>query len=176
MITMLGAGDQMKRTSLSFRSVNLRGCQGYDPDLQRHHLLPRQLLTRHCFATLIATLGRDRIGFDDFRRNGILLPSQEKAALRTLLPMHRGPHRAYNDMVMERVGCIEAHWVVQSRQSRRQACEDALQRLSLLQRALRRRLFERSRRTVLNRRDPALARQDFDQLDAMAELLWAATS
>ena len=90
--------------------------------------------------------------------------------------MYRGPHRTYNAMCMKRVGCIEAHWVAQYRHSQRQTCEDALERLSLLQSALRRRLFDQSRRTVLNRHDPALVQHDFAQLDVMAELLWAATS
>ena len=47
-------------------------------------------------------------------------------------------------------------------------------RLWLLQSALRKRLLDQSRRLVLKRRDPALARSDFSELDAMAEALFAA--
>ena len=34
------------RSRLSFRAVNRKGTPGYDPALQRHHLLPFQLLGR----------------------------------------------------------------------------------------------------------------------------------
>lgn len=50
------------------------GAAGYDPGLQRHHLLPIQLLGERYFQRMFAVIGRGRIGFDDFRANGILLP------------------------------------------------------------------------------------------------------
>ena len=78
--------------------------------MQRHHLLPRQLLNTRGLAGMLARLGREHIGFDDFRRNGLLLPASISAALRVGLPMHRGPHRSYNAMVADRVGQIEADW------------------------------------------------------------------
>lgn len=99
-----------KRSSLSFRSVNRSSDPDYDAGLQRHHLLPRQLLSKNCFGALFDTIGRERIGFDDFRSNGLLLPAREKTALRIGLPMHRGPHRDYNAMVIERVGQVESGW------------------------------------------------------------------
>ncbi len=68
----------------------------YDPGLQHHHLLPRQLLSRPCFRRMFETLGHERIGFNDFRAKGI--------------PLHRGPHPRYSGMAMERVGGIEAIW------------------------------------------------------------------
>lgn len=92
------------RERLAFRAVNRRGAPGYQPGLQRHHLLPCQLLSKSCFGGMFDAIGRGRIGFDDFRRNGMLLPAREDAALRMALPLHRGPHRDYNAMVMERVG------------------------------------------------------------------------
>ena len=162
------------RGILPFRSVNRRGCPGYDPGLQRHHLLPRQLLTRRCFSCLFSEVGRDALGFDDFRRNGILLPARDEAVWRTLLPLHRGPHRDYNTMVIERVGMIESRWSHRKKMCSQQAGEEALLRLGLLQSALRKRLLDQSRRLVLNRRDPALAKPDFSELDAMAEVLFAA--
>lgn len=70
------------RRRLSFRAVNRRGEPGYDAALQRHHILPRQLLAARCFAPLFAATGRERVGFDDFRRNGMLLPARSEAALR----------------------------------------------------------------------------------------------
>jgi hypothetical protein len=83
---------------------------GYDPGVQRHHLLPRQLLGHRCFGPLFDLLGRDRLGFEDFRTNGLLLPASDGAVMRMGLPLHRGPHRDYNELVMERVGQVEARW------------------------------------------------------------------
>ena len=55
------------------------------------------------------------------------------------------------------------------------AMVDSLYRLSLLQSALRKRLLADRRGIVLNREDPLGTGFDFTELDAMAELLWAAT-
>ena len=81
------------------------------PRSQRHHLLPRQLLFRaRCFGTMFAAIGRERVGFDDFRTNGLLLPASEEATIRTGMPLHRGPHHRYNEVVIARVGRIEESW------------------------------------------------------------------
>ena len=165
-----------ERDCLPFRAVNQRAAPDYHPGLQRHHLLPRQLLGQRCFGVLFASLGRDRIGFDDFRSNGLLLPANDAAALRFGLPLHRGPHRDYNALVIERVGRVEASWSAQRCKAPDLALCDALMRLTLLQRALRRRLLDTARRRLaLNRRDPLGHAADFTELDAMAEALWGAT-
>ena len=163
------------RQRLAFRAVNRKGAPGYDPALQRHHLLPRQLLSRRCFGPLFGALGRERIGFDDFRANGMLLPARGDAALRLGLPLHRGPHRAYNELVLERVGQFEGEWSRLRRCAADAALEQALMRLSLLQAALRHRLLDERNRLVLNRRDPLGQGYDFAALDAMAERLWTDT-
>jgi hypothetical protein len=125
---------------------------------------------------LIAAVGGDSIGFDDFRRNGMLLPASEGVALRLGLPLHRGPHRDYNRLVGERVGQIEAGWSSARGRAPEIAAHDAHQRLALLQRALRRRLLAVERRPfALNRRDPLGREVDFTELDAMAGALWPAT-
>ena len=147
------------RTRVSFRAVNRRGSLQYDPALQRHHLLRRQLIGRRCFGRLFAEVGRHRIGFDDFRRNGLLLPAREDALQRLGLPLHRGPHRNYNDMVIARVGRIESIWS----RHRMTDSEDAA-RTDELQPFL------------LNRKDPLGSGVDFSDLDAMAEVLWGATA
>jgi hypothetical protein len=67
-------------------------------------------MARHGIGQLIDCLGTDRIGFHDFRRNGMLLPATDEEALRLGLPLHRGPHRSYNELVLERMGQIEAGW------------------------------------------------------------------
>ncbi len=169
-------GPAPERARLPFRAVNRAGQPGHDPSLQRHHLLPCQLRTRRCFARLIGQLDPARLGFDDFRRNGLLLPSRSEAARRTGLPLHRGPHRDYNAMVIERVGQIEAAWSARQARNSHAAGEDALFRLALLQRTLRRRLLDPPGRPLrLNRHDPLGTGFDFTQLDAMAETLWSGT-
>lgn len=164
-----------QRAPIAFRSVNRRGRLGYDPELQRHHLLPRQLLSRQCFEPLLSALGPQRVGFDNFRTNGLLLPASEEASVRTGLPLHRGPHRRYNEIVIDRVGSIEKSWRKRRRCHPDAALTEANERLRLLQMALRRRLLSGAKRLVLNRNDPLGAGFDFTELDAMAESLWAAT-
>jgi A nuclease family of the HNH/ENDO VII superfamily with conserved AHH len=164
-----------ERRRLSFRAVNRRGAADYDPGLQRHHILPRQLLGRTCFAPLLSALGREHLCFEDFRRNGLLLPANDDAAVRTGLPLHRGPHREYNALVSERVGQIESHWSAIRGRAPEVALTEAYERLELLQRALRRRLLAQQRRLKLNRRDPLGSGIDFTELDAMAAQLWPAT-
>lgn len=178
MAGLTGAGLGLlapQRQRLSFRAINLRDRPGYDPGLQRHHILPRQILTRSCFGPMLSALGRDHVDFDDFRRNGLLLPANDAAAVRIGLPLHRGPHRDYNAMVIERVGQIEAGWSATRLRAPEVALIEAYQRLELLQRALRRRLLAQQRRLLLNRKDPLGSGLDFSELDAMADLLWPAT-
>ncbi len=166
-----------KRVRLNFRAVNRRDAPGYDPAVQRHHLIPRQLGEMRCFAPMIAAVGRERIGFEDFRRNGMLLPSREDAALRMALPLHRGPHRDYSALVRECFGQIETAWAVLRPRAPEVALDQAVMRLALLQRALRRRLLAGDRvRMRLNRHDPLGHGADFGELDALVEALWGATA
>lgn len=163
------------RAPLPFAQANRKNTAGYDEGFQRHHLLPLQLLSARCFGRLFDSLRPDRVGFDDFRRNGLLLPAIESAAMRIGLPLHRGPHRRYNDLVIERVGQIEAGWALARRRSAEAARGQASLRLGLLQGALRRRLLDPTRRLALHRRDRLGAEIDFTELDALAEALWSAT-
>lgn len=173
----LARGTSVLRKKLPFRSVNRRDSPGYEPGMQRHHLLPRQLLQQNAFGQLFDHIGRDRIGFDDFRSNGLLLPSSDEAALRMRMPLHRGPHRDYNGVVAERVGQIETDWSRLRLLAPEIALDQARMRLDLLQRALRRRLLAADRRQLrLNRHDPIGHGLDFAELDAMADVLWAGTA
>ena len=134
------------------------------------------MLKLAAFAGMIDELGRQRIGFEDFRRNGLLLPAREAAVVRTGLPLHRGPHGHYNGMVIERVGQIECDWQARRRRCADRAGEEALRKLALLQQALRCQLLEPHRRSfLLNRRDPLGSGFDFTELDAMADKLWTGT-
>ncbi|MCB2058453.1 MAG: AHH domain-containing protein, partial [Novosphingobium sp.] len=106
----------------------------------------------------------------------LLLPANDSAAVRIGLPLHRGPHRNYNELVIERVGQIEVNWSVVRLKAPEVALSEALERLRLLQRALRRRLLDQQRRMRLNRRDPLGTGFDFSELDAMADALWPVTA
>ncbi|WP_298303142.1 AHH domain-containing protein [uncultured Erythrobacter sp.] len=163
------------RSTLSFHSINRCGSPNYDPGLQRHHLLPKQLLRKRYFGRMFESIGRVRVGFDDFRFNGLLLPATEQASMRTGLPLHRGPHPIYNELVIERVGSIESHWESVTRKDPESACNEALDRMRLLQRALRICLLNERKGFVLNRNDPLGTGFNFDTLDAMAEQFWSST-
>jgi len=126
---------------------------------------------------MLTAVGGDNLGFDDFRRNGMLLPATEDAASGVRLPLHRGPHRSYNAMVAERMGQIEAGWSARRTHSPQSAHAEAAMRLRLLQSALRRRLLQPGQRPImLNRNDPLGKGVDFSELDAMVDMLWAETN
>lgn len=172
----VGEEGQIQRPALPFRAVNRRGSKTHDPGLQRHHLLPRQLLGMAEFSSIIDHLGQSRIGFEDFRRNGLLLPSRDSTVVRTGLPLHRGPHRHYNSMVIERVGEIDRVWRHGRTKNRTRAAERALGQLAQLQDRLRKSLLNPgSSPLLLHRKDPLGCRYDYRELDAMADQLWRAT-
>lgn len=165
------------RPRLPFRAVNVPGRIDYRSGMQRHHLLPCQLLSRRCFACLFAAVGLDCRAIDDFRCNGLLLPATDEAAVQLRLPLHRGPHRAYSDMVGQRVGQIELEWARCRMRYPQRATVDAVMRLNLLQGALRSYLLRAcSARPRLHTRDPLGATPDFTRLDAIAGSLWAGTT
>jgi hypothetical protein len=125
---------------------------------------------------MLESIGGHRHRFEDFRENGLLLPCDEPAALRMGLPLHRGPHRLYSQLVVERVGQIESGWAAMRDKDPQGAAIQAHMRLDLLQRALRRYLLDGQRRRLkLNRRDPLGVGVDFTELDAMVDALWGST-
>ena len=166
--------DRSELAPIPFGAVNRAGCAGYVAGLQRHHLLPRVLIGQPCFARLIEALGASA-AFEDFRCNGMLLPTTEGAAVRMGLPLHRGPHSAYSSMVRERLGGIEEGWAVACNGDADEAGIAALRALAALQADLRRNLLDPSRTVRLNRYDPLGSGTVFTRIDAMAETLWGAT-
>lgn len=79
-------------------------------------------------------------------------------------------------MVAQRLGQIEASWAGQRWKQPAIAQTEAVMRIDLLQRALRKRLLGALRWPIrLNRKDPHWARLDFTDLDMLAENLWADT-
>ncbi|RYY33712.1 MAG: hypothetical protein EOP59_17270 [Sphingomonadales bacterium] len=161
---------------MPFAAVNRPGQPVHSGDLQRHHLLPRQAIDWPGLQRLFDCLGRERIGFDDFRRNGLLLPSRESAVLRLGLPLHLGPHRDYNQMVIERLGGIERSWARRRTCNADAARKSAAIRIGLLQAALRKRILEQRRPIRFHRADPLDHNRDFTILDSLAEDLWRASA
>jgi hypothetical protein len=158
-----------QRAAIPFRHINRADTPGFRANMQRHHLLPVALVGRGAINRFLDRIGLEQVGFHDFRRNGLLLPAEERLASQMALPLHRGPHPAYTDLVAERLGRFEADL------SRTGKGGDARMRVRLLQNALRKRLLAaRKKPMILNRRDPLGAGVDFSSLDDMAETLFAA--
>ncbi|WP_337925495.1 AHH domain-containing protein [Croceicoccus gelatinilyticus] len=98
-----------------------------------------------------------------------------ETALNARLPLHRGPHRVYNELVFERVGAVEMEWSHTRSRDELLARDVALARIRLIQRGLARGLERGGDGPfVLNRRDPIGRDKDYSELDAMADVLWGA--
>ncbi len=93
---------------LNFRSVNRRASVGYRSGWQRHHLIPYRLAIDPRAGPVLAMLTVYGFSFDDFTRNGVLLPASEAAACRSGLPLHAGPHPRYTRNVAQIVTSIGA--------------------------------------------------------------------
>ena len=139
---------------------------------QRHHLIPIVLLQQPQMATMFDQLGGEGFILHRFDLNGLLLPGNERLAWLSGHALHRGPHRAYSDVVAARVEQIRAYHALQAVGEPVAARRVAAARLRLLQTVLRRALTERHGMTFrLNRRDPMRLFADRPYLDdAIARL------
>lgn len=166
-------------TGLGFHRVNRPGQPGYCTDMQRHHILPRQVRRYPSLMTMLHAIDPQGRLMGDFGWNGLLLPATDALARRTHLPLHRGPHRVYSDLVLTRMARIETHWHRRCGPMPNSMAADARWRLRLLQSALARSLIDPQARphVPLNQRDPFRARtgpQD-TSIDDLAAMLWIAT-
>jgi len=119
-------------------------------------------------------IGRAGFEFDNFDKNGVLLPSDEQMALQTGRPLHRGPHPRYNQLVIERLLLI----IRLSNQIDNQVQRKVFFRLriAILQSVLRKALVGSVLPVFrLNRKDPGLSSSDFAQLDSCVDALYLAT-
>lgn len=142
-------------------------------NFHRHHVIPKEIVSRRAFFPLF--LSMQCLGFDphNFATNGILLPCTTEAAITHHLPLHRGPHRHYNELVAERIGMLmRTHFPNPLGPVHRY---DALAALYLLQRGLKRGLSRQPAFIRLNRRDPLSRNVDFRELDKEVEMLWGVT-
>jgi A nuclease family of the HNH/ENDO VII superfamily with conserved AHH len=78
------------------------------PGYQRHHLIPVNIMRSAAFAKLFGLIAHAGFNPHCFLNNGFLLPATENESEQTGLPLHRGPHREYDELVAERLNII---WV-----------------------------------------------------------------
>jgi A nuclease family of the HNH/ENDO VII superfamily with conserved AHH len=138
----------------SFREMGMKcRVEGF----HRHHIIPINVIARPAFSILFGNLRA--IGFDpdDFATNGMHLPCTEQMAAIFDLPMHRGSHPTYNEIVSERVAIIAQLGV-----------GEAYVEIRRLQKLLRKGV---RRRDMLTPRDTFGAQIDFRTLEAEAILL-----
>lgn len=114
---------------------------------QRHHLIPLQIVRHRSFAAMFANLSDFGFRAHDFATNGVCLPACERIALETGLPLHRGPHRQYTQLVSEQIAFLfgnqpQGNFVA------------LMVGLSHLQGTLRRSLQGSHSMLLLNKRDP----------------------
>lgn len=155
------------------RTFRRRRAHNVPSQHQSHHLIPVGVFSCPAFGHSFERLRGDGFDVSNFVHNGIFLPSTEAAALRARMPLHRGPHRRYNDLVAYRVAAILREMDVGHR--RFHARCDAVERLKLLTAALRNTLHRRHPPMSLNQRDPFASNVDFLALDSACDLLWSAT-
>jgi hypothetical protein len=72
-----------------------------------HHVIPRQVTGNRVFAKFFGQLRSEGFDPENFVKNGMHLPSTEVMAETFGLPLHRGPHPRYNDMVATHIAVIE---------------------------------------------------------------------
>jgi A nuclease family of the HNH/ENDO VII superfamily with conserved AHH len=139
---------------VSFREMGLK-CK--IDGFHRHHVIPLEIVEKPSFSIMFGHLRA--IGFDphDFGTNGMHLPCTEQMAIVFGLPMHRGSHPLYNDVVATRVAQIANLSV-----------GDAYLSIRILQRALRQNL--RHLRTLQPLGSSGLA-IDFRTLEMEAQIL-----
>ena len=145
-------------TPLGFRAVALPSS-----DWQKHHLIPLRLFRKGPVASFLTDLRGHGVRANDFTRNGLFLPKSEDAARVSALPLHRGPHRLYTELVAHRLADIVRGRGVKG---------EAAWRIVLLQRGLKRVLAQARLATPLNRFDPMMQAQDFTAIDALIDQLW----
>jgi A nuclease family of the HNH/ENDO VII superfamily with conserved AHH len=142
---------------LSFREARLRfKIKGF----HCHHVIPLEIVERRGFAAFFGVIRAAGFNPHDFLSNGMHLPSDERQAAIFRLPLHRGAHPRYNEMVAERVAGLADL-----------PTEMALRKIGELQVSLKEglRMGQRVSKTV---RQPFQSAADFRRLDEEVALLW----
>ncbi|MEP2103202.1 MAG: AHH domain-containing protein [Parasphingorhabdus sp.] len=157
-----------------FSKINRKNAEDYNPHYQRHHLIPLQVGTLPDVSIPLNTEIVGGFDFNDFDRNGVLLPSDEQLALETGRPLHRGPHPRYNELVIDRLLLIiRLSEQIKSRNERQTFFRF---RVNLLQATLRHVLLGSGLSKLrLNKRDPGPSAAAFRELDACVDILSSQT-
>jgi hypothetical protein len=92
-----------------FSNTNIRGAPGFRDGWQRHHLIPQQCKTDPQTRLLMMVMIGLGFCFNDFPRNGILLPNTYAQSAIFNLPYHSGSHREYNAMVIGMMTSLTSH-------------------------------------------------------------------
>jgi A nuclease family of the HNH/ENDO VII superfamily with conserved AHH len=140
---------------------------------QRHHLIPVEVVCQPALASIMNPLITTGFNPREFNTNGVWLPASEQVAIKTGLPLHRGPHPHYNAFVSDQVAFLSRGLAIPSR--------DGLVALKLrlnnLQGNLWRALSRADTSMWLSRRDPREDLAEFATFDddlrqlSMADLL-----
>lgn len=140
---------------------------------QNHHLIPVAVFASSSFTPALELLAP--LGFDpfDFNTNGVRLPATELTALTSGLPLHRGPHPRYSDLVSCRFAAIVKPLL--HCPGSRAAAYEAMERAHWLQRALFRALVSHSEWATLNARDPMSRNVAFRELENETDAIWQFT-
>jgi A nuclease family of the HNH/ENDO VII superfamily with conserved AHH len=159
-------GQAIPSPPIRFHAVTLPSS-----DMHRHHIIPVRLFRRGSLSPFLKGLRAAGVMADDFAANGLFLPAAEETAAALRLPLHRGPHRHYSELVEARIAAI-AHTYRGKPPSTLPIVREAAWRIRMLQTALSRVLTEGRLARPLNRFDPMLQAQDFTAIDAMIDRLW----
>jgi hypothetical protein len=89
---------------LTFREVKKRVKV---PGFHCHHIIPAEVVEKPAFRTMFNRIGAIGFDFQSFHQNGMYLPCTEENAAAFGLPLHRGPHPLYNQIVCERIAAFE---------------------------------------------------------------------
>lgn len=142
-------------------------------EFQLHHLIPVSVLGHRHFHKSFKLLELDGFELRYYSVNGLALPASERAASMWKMPMHRGPHRRYNELVSVRVAAILSE--LERGNSSLLARSEAIARLNLLICTLRRILTGDRPFILLSSRDPINSSAHFWDLEMACDILWAAT-
>jgi A nuclease family of the HNH/ENDO VII superfamily with conserved AHH len=102
----MGGIDQSRR--LPFAAANAPTDDCYREGWVRHHLTPLQCMRDAVLGPFILRMRDSGFHIDDFRSNGILLPTLSSDSKMSGLPVHVGGHPNYNLRVMNEMHGIRA--------------------------------------------------------------------
>lgn len=145
-------------TAISFREVRGRfPVSGF----HCHHIIPIEIVERRSLAVFFGHVRAHGFDPNDFSINGTHLPSTELQAAAFGLPLHRGGHPRYNEIVGDMIAPLT-----------RMDPMLASARLRQLQFRLRTVLRPNRATPVIRSRGCFPANADFRRLDAAVDMLW----